>query len=211
MRGEPQRPTSDDGTTYISTHSPRAGRTFAIGFCRALRRYFNSLAPCGANHRATTNRSQIQPISTHSPRAGRTLCNIASRRVRPNFNSLAPCGANPALISHSPTQWHFNSLAPCGANLISRARRRHRRRFQLTRPVRGEPLPQTKSWIVWDISTHSPRAGRTGANVGALIRVNHFNSLAPCGANLFFGKLFCECVHFNSLAPCGANRRAAAA
>ena len=73
MRGEPRREDGVGRDDQISTHSPRAGRTFQRSPLRGR-----------------------EDISTHSPRAGRT------RRT-------------------------------------SRARRR-RRRFQLTRPVRGEPV-----------------------------------------------------------------------
>ena len=78
------------------------------------------------------------------------------------------------------------------------------------------------------ISTHSPRAGRTGGYNRALRYAKNFNSLAPCGANRYVGgsnangesisthspragrtfdyniKGFVP-IHFNSLAPCGAN------
>ena len=42
------------------------------------------------------------------------------------------------------------------------------------------------------------------ANVEAQLR-QHFNSLAPCGANHEAMALCLAFVHFNSLAPCGAN------
>ena len=79
---------------YISTHSPRAGRT-GYDYNDVLKRgNFNSLAPCGANPyqyeitragkgfqltrpvRGEPQLSQssvcVEFISTHSPRAGRT-------------------------------------------------------------------------------------------------------------------------------------------
>ena len=111
---------------------------------------FNSLAPCGANRAKVSNATSAwlfqltrpvrgEPrsvhqgvfdlrISTHSPRAGRTrLCRTFAFPFV-NFNSLAPCGAN------------FNSLAPCGANRTTTSSRRADCKFQLTRPVRGEPM-----------------------------------------------------------------------
>ena len=102
------------------------------------------------------------------------------------------------------------------------------RRFQLTRPVWGEPpSPGTRGWT-YAISTHSPRVGRTHSNPALYTRFFHFNSLAPCGANPVLGEDFVECCeisthsprvgrtltanvltseggNFNSLAPCGAN------
>ena len=82
---------------------------------------------------------------------------------------------------------------------------------------------------LWTISTHSPRAGRTSLFALSVPIPNHFNSLAPCGANQYTCYLYP--LHrristhspragrtitvtkqynygrdFNSLAPCGANR-----
>ena len=123
-----------------------------------------------------------------------------------NFNSLAPCGANLAApvyefslagFSRScsgggpPVRFHafssppydFNSLAPCGAN------RRHTQsieiiaRFQLTRPVWGEPCCYCSSATSSKISTHSPRVGRTDPGDCGHEPSSYFNSLAPCGAN----------------------------
>ena len=99
---------------------------------------FNSLAPCGANPWLFDCRSHLG-ISTHSPRVGRTF--FGRRAVLP--------------------KGHFNSLAPCGANRHPDHAFGDRRRFQLTRPVWGEP--RVRGWTVLstDISTHSPRVGRT--------------------------------------------------
>ena len=57
---------------YISTHSPRMGRTQA-------QRAFEA----------------VQAISTHSPRMGRTRRDFARSGKHLDFNSLAPYGANP--------------------------------------------------------------------------------------------------------------------
>ena len=174
----------------------------------------------------------IRPISTHSPRVGRTAETISQYLTLPNFNSLAPCGAN----RRKCYQLHA------------------RPKFQLTRPVWGEPDAAAVGRITAPISTHSPRVGRTyhtinehRANVtfqltrpvwgepratasitkkfpfqltrpvwgepawtqdGRVHAVN-FNSLAPCGANLFPARMVrINALYFNSLAPCGANRAA---
>ena len=123
---------------------------------------------------------------------------------------------------------NFNSLAPCGANPIKGIAFFIVVIFQLTRPVRSEPGKVTCRFLYGDISTHSPRAGRTARTRRKDGRKTHFNSLAPCGANPLSdinktsGKLFqltrpvrgeppflffqpLVLVFFNSLAPCGAN------
>ena len=90
----------------------------------------------------TLQQSRLQTmsfISTHSPRAGRTRAESIFYLFGENFNSLAPCGANRS----------SNDDPICSDQ------------FQLTRPVRGEPVPMR---LVWQKS-------------------KHFNSLAPCGAN----------------------------
>ena len=55
------------------------------------------------------------------------------------------------------------------------------------------------------ISTHSPRVGRTLYYMISLLLNRNFNSLAPCGANHDGYAHLMEIEHFNSLAPCGAN------
>ena len=99
---------------------------------------FNSLAPCGANPYV-----------------------IDLIEYKLNFNSLAPCGANRDFVSVGNRTGHFNSLAPCGANRFPMPRRLRRCQFQLTRPVWGEPLRGCVVWYSNEISTHSPRVGRT--------------------------------------------------
>ena len=69
---------------------------------------------------------------------------------------------------------------------------------------RTNGLKQGASWS--SISTHSPRVGRT-TDVRRLGKLRlHFNSLAPCGANLVVRLDIVNDTNFNSLAPCGANR-----
>ena len=122
---------------------------------------FNSLAPCGANRlrscqwlaRQTfqltrpvwgepikhTRAYDVARISTHSPRVGRTNATPIKWTGYSDFNSLAPCGANHGLLT---------------AVLSGR-------KFQLTRPVWGEPNGDTEQFRRLFISTHSPRVGRT--------------------------------------------------
>ena len=79
---------------FISTHSPRVGRTKSPVPHSTAQTYFNSLAPCGANPGPLLHSMVVTPfqltrpvwgeprngqtyavravISTHSPRVGRT-------------------------------------------------------------------------------------------------------------------------------------------
>ena len=99
----------------------------------------------------------------------------------------------------------FNSLAPCGANPRRADTSTNSYRFQLTRPVRGEPRSPALLPIFWAISTHSSRAGRTFKGVFLCGKSGNFNSLAPCGANPLWKVYILPSENFNSLAPCGAN------
>ena len=94
--------------------------------------------------------------------------------------------------------------------------------------MRGEPHTGWAQDYYFIISTHSPRAGRTRGLFRLFDQHAHFNSLAPCGANLaetnrmtftneisthspragrtiIGGKPYLQESDFNSLAPCGAN------
>ena len=150
---------------------------------------------------------KICQISTHSPRAGRTrTCNGVHNKKIPISTHSPRAGRTRQTDGHARPYRHFNSLAPCGANLTQSSRTGAIQSFQLTRPVRGEPLPPLTTGRHFEISTHSPRAGRTFLQGCKVDRVSHFNSLAPCGANRVGTERLRPCRHFNSLAPCGANR-----
>ena len=147
---------------------------------------FNSLAPCGANLNDDMRRICIRifqltrpvwgeplpiatdtlydHISTHSPRVGRTFAASAKITRFANFNSLAPCGANLRVRGDLHRRADFNSLAPCGANLIELPFCDTTIKFQLTRPVWGEPPDGSATRLTVAISTHSPRVGRTVTN-----------------------------------------------
>ena len=162
VRGEPRFLRLPFQEIKISTHSPRAGRTTLCLSSLARETNFNSLAPCGANRLVVKISLDGERISTHSPRAGRTTIVFMGVGRGRNFNSLAPCGAN--RIQRLPR------AGVCG--------------FQLTRPVRGEPLLDLALDGTLSISTHSPRAGRTALANSTRAPRRNFNSLAPCGANL---------------------------
>ena len=183
VRGEPTVSAMRFSRPLISTHSPRAGRTIPLAPVVDIDDDFNSLAPCGANllrllaialqltfqltrpvrgePYLSESSTLILAISTHSPRAGRTENCLHFLNAPSHFNSLAPCGANP--VCEKP--------ACCRSS------------FQLTRPVRGEPIDYMVNGVPVEISTHSPRAGRTHLEQGQKSLVTYFNSLAPCGAN----------------------------
>ena len=148
---------------------------------------FNSLAPCGANLLVdfvslTVSAFQLtrpvwgEPtmplkvngvliISTHSPRVGRTsLCPVLYVRSL-DFNSLAPCGANRVV-----------SVGRCSGHP-----------FQLTRPVWGEPLKIfCKNVRNPKFQLTRPVWGEPACRICSRYHTQHFNSLAPCGANLYF-------------------------
>ena len=148
--------------TPISTHSPRVGRTFDLVAEAAEILNFNSLAPCGANRAKRGQPAGNAAISTHSPRVGRTQPTPLYTMGPAKFQLTRPVWGEPAqflaslfsstISTHSPrvgrTLWpppasrnchNFNSLAPCGANLCLPRSHIRSPKFQLTRPVWGEP------------------------------------------------------------------------
>ena len=122
-----------------------------------------------------------------------------------HFNSLAPCGANPLRQMYILPAQNFNSLAPCGANLPFARGRKAKFPFQLTRPVRGEPIKKIVDKRDPYISTHSPRAGRT-AFAGLIIQIPEISTHSPRAGRTKAQRMsWTSNVNFNSLAPCGAN------
>ena len=128
----------------ISTHSPRVGRTAEGEWRTVIAKDFNSLAPCGANLTIMVFPTIPMRFQLTRPVWGEPYSFLRLRRVRRDFNSLAPCGANLFTL--------FRFFAY--------------QRFQLTRPVWGEPLPFRAYALIWNISTHSPRVGRTNSLQG---------------------------------------------
>ena len=72
-------------------------------------------------------------------------------------------------------------------------------------PRVGRTPSVQRACAVRRISTHSPRVGRTAKNAINDADALNFNSLAPCGANRRRYGARRKALHFNSLAPCGAN------
>ena len=169
-------------------------------------------------------------ISTHSPRVGRTPATFSSLRALRSFQLTRPVWGEPAAVKNRSRNCPFQLTRPVWGEpviifvagydfaisthspRVGRTSRRWKRlgltsAFQLTRPVWGEPEAGIVTNIPMDISTHSPRVGRTVVPSIAGIEADHFNSLAPCGANRKRVILEFHERDFNSLAPCGANRK----
>ena len=163
----------------ISTHSPRAGRTGMIGNTPVYCLSFQLTRPVRGEPYANGNTLDYTIISTHSPRAGRTNPSVDKARNNGYFNSLAPCGANRMPFATSPKS----------------------QPFQLTRPVRGEPAQLQIANIAIEISTHSPRAGRTLLKRSKAKLRKNFNSLAPCGANLCPKTEYCALLLISTHSP----------
>ena len=145
--------------------------------------HFNSLAPCGANHMIdapsphSTTFQLTRPvwgeplsynhiiillsISTHSPRVGRTQGHNHKIGILWDFNSLAPCGANPVAQNIERSAEKFQLTRPVWGEPSRIWSINSHRGFQLTRPVWGEPNDLRFQFVHFFISTHSPRVGRT--------------------------------------------------
>ena len=150
-----------DNGVPISIHSPLAGRDSAKRLNSKTLILFQSTRPSrGETTHEVTNKAKIK-ISIHSPLAGRDrISSIACISFGPNFNPLAPRGARQALRDKGDTGDDFNPLAPRGARRHSWMRGATPKRFQSTRPSRGE----------------------TGERRDRAASHGHFNPLAPRGA-----------------------------
>ena len=169
--------------THISTHSPRAGRTYVISRHAGRAPNFNSLAPCGANPLPRLNSGGMSQFQLTRPVRGEPAFRDIFKRAR-HISTHSPRAGRTRLRAHA---W-----AVCNA-------------FQLTRPVRGEPNDLRFQFVYFFISTHSPRAGRTDlkAKYDGVVAISTHSPRA--GRTLLRQRSLCLAGHFNSLAPCGAN------
>ena len=147
--------------TNISTHSPRVGRTLILQNYLAIRCAFQLTRPVwGEPFRRMWG---VLPfyISTHSPRVGRTP--LRADPLDPlRISTHSPrVGRTNLLVLNVVLCSDFNSLAPCGANHNKLDEKHNDSEFQLTRPVWGEPIIIVIGAVIYGISTHSPRVGRT--------------------------------------------------
>ena len=122
---------------------------------------FQLTRPAGGEPRGAFAFAVTRVVSTHSPRGGRTARTERSQARSLRFNSLAPRGAN------RTRQTRFCAKSP----------------FQLTRPAGGEPYLIVCISILREVSTPSPRGGRTRGFVRLSNTVRRLHSLAPRGAN----------------------------
>jgi len=102
------------------------------------RRYFNPLSPCGerrSSNRSFRGWSYFNPLS---PCGERHQWYIDLQYGFPDFNPLSPCGERPPDVN--------------AADLYLR--------FQSTLPMRGETKIMRANNTPYQISIHSPHAGR---------------------------------------------------
>ena len=137
---------------------------------------------------ATSPRSKLTAfivISTHTPHAGRDILPIREKLPISNFYSHAPCGARRT----TDRLWDGIKL------------------FLLTRPMRGATRDFADNWIAFQISTHTPHAGRDINSRCIIKRMSNFYSHAPCGARHEQNRAHAETNrNFYSHAPCGARQ-----
>ena len=144
----------------ISIHSPLAGRDFYAKQTKAGQAVFQSTRPS----RGETCYNIIVPrgtgISIHSPLAGRDrFQQIVQIHIDISIHSpLAGRDAHGATVSAGAS--YFNPLAPRGARPGLKERPDLIKKFQSTRPSRGETPCKPETHRLKHISIHSPLAGR---------------------------------------------------
>ena len=124
--------------TIISTHTPHAGRDgiptsgpfWGLGFLLTR--------PMRGATRLAFATQALYEISTHTPHAGRDETGSGTSSGTSYFYSHAPCGARPSSLVSPST-------------VIT---------FLLTRPMRGATTGNPWCLPPYEISTHTPHAGR---------------------------------------------------
>ena len=159
------------------------GRTLALAGVRLGARDFNSLAPCGANQDWLTAMARKTHFNSLAP-CGANPRSLAPLGISRGFQLTRPVWGEPALHDPVPKRSKISTHSPrVGRTCRSQSRKTQGRQFQLTRPVWGEPTCVAVISTPGRISTHSPRVGRTRVRLKEPCAHQHFNSLAPCGAN----------------------------
>ena len=124
-------------------------------------------------------------ISTHTPLAGRDRSRSPPHYPGIKFQLTRPLrGATVRRAIAEARRAHFNSHAPCGARRNRRSSDAGLMLFQLTRPLRGATDFLRTEYLLRQISTHTPLAGRDEVRRLDLADGHDFNSHAPCGARL---------------------------
>ena len=103
--------------------------------------------------------------------------------MRSEFQLTRPVWGEPQQVEHEPQHRPFQLTRPVWGEPIHEGQSLRRVGFQLTRPVWGEPYFRQDGEVYCEISTHSPRVGRTVMDRNTVSHFSDFNSLAPCGAN----------------------------
>ena len=139
---------------------PSRGETRRInGGCGASD--FNPLAPRGARPHAAAAAFTVFRISIHSPLAGRDIKRGGGNVGIDVFQSTRPSrGETDRRLTSTPIPTYFNPLAPRGAR-------------------RCWSIP---SGAIFQISIHSPLAGRDAFAFQSIGSSENFNPLAPRGA-----------------------------
>ena len=137
---------------------------------------------------------------------GRTRPAVRGRGCEFYFNSLAPCGANRYCAGSSGSSSKISTHSPrVGRTNICNFILLYLQKFQLTRPVWGEPPKRRLRKSRARISTHSPRVGRTRIDGNEALKLFISTHSPRVGRTRLWRRDCLDKNNFNSLAPCGAN------
>ena len=186
MRGATEAASNNHNASYISTHTPHAGRDGCKNASDVfILSTFLLTRPMRGATSLTADSDGSFIISTHTPHAGRDVC----------------------LVEIISLFAYFYSHAPCGARLMKFLAIRRLGAFLLTRPMRGATRRRRINGRKITISTHTPHAGRDETLSGLGSLGVDFYSHAPCGARPKPMECWEGLIgNFYSHAPCGARR-----
>ena len=96
-----------------------------------------------------------------------------------NFNPRAPCGARLGdVLALTPAQI-FQPTRPLRGATCNSSDKDKDNKFQPTRPLRGATFYGRRRFLVYDISTHAPLAGRDGLRCRCAPYVDTFQPTRP--------------------------------
>ena len=153
-----------------------------------------------------TNTRRHFPFQLTRPVWGEPVFELSQRPEFVHFNSLAPCGANRILRASLSHTWRFQLTRPVWGEPRAKRYSLDIWRISTHSPRVGRTIYITSSASTVLISTHSPRVGRTAAfafcNACAIFISTHSPRVGRTRRRI---QIHIKCKHFNSLAPCGAN------
>ena len=140
---------------------PAGGANLARIFVWKISQSFQLTRPAGGEPTGLCVLRKLCRVSTHSPRGGRTLLPPTPYAYNRVSTHSPRGGRTTGMIVVRIPIFTFQLTRPAGGEPRHTGLCMASFQFQLTRPAGGEPIPPQNPTILYRVSTHSPRGGRT--------------------------------------------------